>query len=140
MDHVVWDQGMSVGVEVLDEDHRRLFGMFNALLKTGVIERNKDDLSRLLADLDDYTKFHFAREEEFMERCAYPDLDQHRAAHRYFEDEVRKQREEFDAGDAVMLRIDLILLLKEWLVEHIQTVDKQYRPFMEGKVEAAAAG
>lgn len=132
MEFIAWDETMSVGVETLDLDHKRLLTMFNELLSSGVANRSKDDLSALLLSLEDYTQFHFSREEDEMAACGYPDLEAHREAHRYFVTEIARQREEFDGGDAVMLRIDLILLLKEWLLEHIQGTDKKYTPFMTG--------
>jgi len=135
MDHVAWDQKMSVGVEILDDDHKKLLDMFNGLLQSGVAAKDRDGLSGLLNGLRDYTNVHFAREEELMERQGYPDLDAHKAAHRYFVDEVQKLYQDYDESNAMMLRIDLILLLKEWLIEHIQSVDMRYKPFM-----AAAAG
>jgi len=132
MELVAWDDKMSVGVDVLDEDHRRLLDMFNSLLENGVAKRNREALSALLADLRDYTDVHFSREEAFMQRNGYPDLDSHRAAHRYFVDEVEKLRHDFDGGNETMLRIDLILLLKDWLIEHIQSTDMQYKPYVLG--------
>lgn len=139
MEFIAWDETMSVGVEVLDLDHMRLLGMFNELLSSGVANRSKDDLSALLLGLEDYTQFHFAREEDEMAACGYPDLDAHKEAHRHFVREIARQREEFDSGDAVMLRIDLILLLKEWLLEHIQGTDKKYTPFMTGAPAPSSA-
>ncbi|MFC5312962.1 bacteriohemerythrin [Azospirillum rugosum] len=130
MEHVAWDEKMSVGVAVLDDDHRKLIDMFNGLLKTGIAEKDRESLSGLLGGLNDYTKVHFAREEDLMERQGYPNLEQHRAAHRYFIDEVQKLCQDNDDSNEMMLRIDLILLLKEWLIEHIQNVDAQYTPFM----------
>ncbi|WP_448188304.1 bacteriohemerythrin [Azospirillum sp. sgz301742] len=130
MDHVVWDDSMSVGVGILDNDHKRLLDMFNGLLKTGVSTKSKDDLITLLEGLCDYTDVHFRREEALMERHAFPDMEAHKAAHRYFVDEVEKLRRELRGDQTMMLRIDLILLLKEWLIEHIQTTDKQYKPYM----------
>ena len=44
----------------------------------------------LLNGLLEYTSVHFAREEDLMDRQGYPDLDAHKAAQRYFVDEVRK--------------------------------------------------
>ncbi|WP_051340687.1 bacteriohemerythrin [Azospirillum halopraeferens] len=139
MDYVAWEQRMSVGVDVLDGDHKRLLAMFNGLLAGGVSARAKDDVSGLLGDLRDYTDVHFRREEEWMERAGYPDLESHRAAHRHFVAEVEKLRREFDDSHAVMLRIDLILLLKDWLIDHIQTVDMRYKPFLAGS-DVAASG
>lgn len=130
MEHVAWDEKMSVGVAVLDDDHKKLIDMFNALLKTGIAEKDRDSLSGLLGALSDYTKFHFAREEDLMENQGYPNLAQHKEAHRYFIDEVQKLCQDNDDSNEMMLRIDLILLLKEWLIEHIQNVDVQYKPFM----------
>jgi hemerythrin-like metal-binding domain len=130
MQHVSWDEKMSVGVEVLDDDHKKLLDIFNTLLKSGIAAKDPANLTDLLGGLVDYTKVHFAREEEIMERHAYPDLDAHKAAHRYFIDEIQKLSQDDDDSNEMMLRIDLILLLKEWLVEHIQSVDMQYKPFM----------
>lgn len=138
MDHVVWDESMSVGVGVLDNDHKRLLEMFNGLLRTGVSTKSKDDLIPLIEGLRDYTDVHFRREEAFMERHGFPDLEAHRAAHRYFVDEVEKLAGDLGGGQTMMLRIDLILLLKEWLIEHIQTTDKQYQPYMAGETATAA--
>ncbi|PWC52343.1 bacteriohemerythrin [Azospirillum sp. TSO22-1] len=139
MDHVVWDDSMSVGVGILDTDHKRLLEMFNGLLKTGVSTKSKDDLIPLIEGLRDYTNVHFRREEAFMERHGFPDLETHKAAHRYFVDEVEKLAGELNGDHTMMLRIDLILLLKEWLIEHIQTTDKQYQPYLASE-DAASAG
>lgn len=129
-DYVVWDQKMSVGVDVLDGDHRRLLDLFNALLRTGVSKKSKDDLSALLKDLQDYVDVHFTREEQYMDRYGFPDAAAHKAAHRYFIDELAKLQQDFEGSDVMMLRIDLILLLKEWFIEHIQSTDMQYKPYM----------
>lgn len=130
MQHVAWDKSMSVGVEILDDDHRKLLDMFNRLLKAGIAEKDRASLSGLLGGLQEYTTVHFKREEALMEQQGYPGLDAHRAAHRYFIDEVHKLTLDDDDSNEMMLRIDLILLLKEWFIEHIQSVDKQYSPFM----------
>lgn len=139
MDHVAWDSTMSVGVEILDDDHKKLIGMLTVLLENGVASKNRDDLTGLLNSLLEYTNVHFAREEDLMERQGYPDLDAHKAAHLYFIDEVQKLSREYDESNTMMLRIDLILLLKEWLIEHIQSVDMRYKPFMAEPTGAATA-
>ena len=130
MEFITWDASMSVGVETLDHDHMRLLGLFNELMSSGIANRSKEDLSSLLQELADYTNTHFSREERCMEECGYPDLAAHKEAHRYFVEEVDRQKTEFAESDAVMLRIDLILLLKEWLLDHIQGVDKKYTPYV----------
>jgi hemerythrin len=127
MDFVTWTGGMSVGVDVLDADHRRLLDIFNALLHSSVASANVQELAGLLDELEDYTHVHFGREEGMMAAAGYPDLDAHQKAHAYFIGQVAVLRSELREDLAAMLYIDLILLLKEWFIEHIQTVDKQYQ-------------
>ncbi|NYZ10999.1 hemerythrin family protein [Azospirillum sp. RWY-5-1] len=140
MNYVAWDSSMSVGMDVLDSDHKQLIGMFNGLLQKGIADRDRDDLRALLDELTDYTAGHFAREEEAMERGGFPDLESHLAAHRYFTDEIAKLKESFNSSHTVMLRIDLVLLLKDWFIEHIQTVDAQYRPYVHAPTDDMPAG
>ncbi|HYD32309.1 MAG TPA: bacteriohemerythrin [Azospirillaceae bacterium] len=124
-----WTPRMSVGVDILDTDHQRLFGMINSLVQSDA-RNTRDYLLTLLDELEDYTRVHFNREEEYMERCGYPSLEGHRIAHQSFVQQVRDLRREFEAGSEIMLRIDLILLLKDWLLDHIQATDQEYRPFV----------
>lgn len=140
MNYVAWDSSMSVGVDVLDSDHKRLIGLFNGLLQKGIADRDRDDLRALLDELTDYTAGHFDREEEAMVRGAFPDLESHRDAHRYFTEEITKLKESFTSSDTVMLRIDLVLLLKDWFIEHIQTVDARYRPYVHTPTGDRPAG
>jgi len=138
MTHVAWDESMSVGVAVLDEEHKRLLDLFNGLLESGITPANRDELSALLASLRDYVAVHFAREEALMERRRYPDLEGHIAAHRYFADEVEKLHRDYEGDNTTMLRMDLILLLKDWFVEHIQETDALYKPYVAGESAVAA--
>ncbi|MBP2228527.1 hemerythrin [Azospirillum agricola] len=139
MTHVAWDETMSVGVAVLDDEHKRLLDLFNGLLDSGITPANREELSALLVSLRDYVAVHFAREEALMERRHYPDLDAHIAAHRYFAGEVEKLHDDFGGDNTTMLRMDLILLLKDWFVEHIQETDALYRPYVAGEPAAATA-
>lgn len=130
MEQIAWDSSMTVGVEILDADHRKLLDLFNGLLETEVTQKARDDLETLLGRLLDYTDRHFAREEAMMEQRGYPDIVNHKAAHRFFVEEISKLRSDFESDNTMMLRIDLILLLKEWFIEHIQTTDKRYQPYI----------
>lgn len=130
MSQVVWDESMSVGVAVLDAEHKQLLDLFNGLLESGITPAAREELSALLGSLRDYVTVHFAREEALMERRRFPDLDAHLAAHRYFADEVEKLHRDFEGDNTTMLRLDLILLLKEWFVEHIQETDALYKPYV----------
>lgn len=84
-------------------------------------------------DLKDYTEAHFAREEKVMEACGYPGLANHRQVHRLLVKQLLEQRQQYEKGN---LYLDsLIDFLQNWLLDHIQTMDRAYVPYCEGKDE-----
>jgi len=127
---VEWQEVMSVGVEVLDRDHRSLFAMLNEAydaLQDGTVAT---PLAPLLDRLVLYTHDHFAREEALMADCGYPDLVAHRGEHDQLTARVRELRERL-AGDTVeSLSPELLVLFKTWLTSHIRISDLQYKPYL----------
>lgn len=69
---MTWTDKLGVGVRVLDDDHKKLIDLLNRLddgMKKG---QGKETLGKVLDGLVSYTKFHFAREEEFFAKTGYP--------------------------------------------------------------------
>lgn len=130
MSFVTWTEDLSVGVDALDEDHRELIGIFNEVLETKQNNTKREDLLGLLDRLVDYTRFHFSREEALMRKRNYPDLDAHKAQHDGFIHRIIDLKRQYEAGSALMLRIDLVITLNDWLIDHIRNTDMDYRPYM----------
>lgn len=132
MAFVTWDESLDVGVPQFNEDHRRLVGFINDLHGGIVSGIGISQMTYILDGLIDYTKNHFAREEELMAKHDYPDIKAHRREHY----ELMKQVAEFSArlreGKA-SFTLELMGFLKEWLVSHIKGTDMKYRGFFAGK-------
>lgn len=127
-----WSDKLSVGVKELDEQHKKLIGMINDLhdaMKTG---KAKDVTGNILAGLIDYVSTHFANEERLFRTHAYPDYMQHKAEHDRLTQKVIESKRQFDAG-TLMINIDLMNFLKDWLQNHILGTDKKYGPYLNSK-------
>jgi hemerythrin-like metal-binding protein len=117
-----WSEDFSTGYADIDRDHKMLIGMINQL----AIPENREDVTVLEFTLDElslYVSYHFSREEKLMESLEYTDLDNHRAVHKAFIDELEETNSSFklkrqDLGDRVLL------YLRDWLRDHILHVDK----------------
>ncbi len=120
-----WRDGYSVGNEAMDQQHRRLIALINELDE--VIQKGCDleQLSPVLDSVIDYTKTHFASEEAFMEKIGYPDLENHKEAHRVLVRQVMDLREEVQGCDPEVIA-RLFVFLQTWLVSHIVGVDNKY--------------
>lgn len=130
--YVEWKNEYSVGIDSIDQQHKRLINLINQL-STAVDYSTGEEFEReALAALVDYTKTHFGYEEKLMEENGYPDFENHRAQHKKMIAEVDVVLNEYeqDHDKAMSHAIDY---LKNWLIKHINGTDKQYSSFLIGK-------
>lgn len=124
-----WHDGMSVGVEELDNDHRTLIDLLNQL--TGADRRHdRINLESVLDELVDYTVFHFEREEALMAAAGFPDGDAHRLMHRLLTDQVMTIRRRLMTAPERGLGDHVMEFLSHWLADHIMKADMRYAPFL----------
>lgn len=127
---LTWTEKLSVGVGMLDEDHKRLVGMVNELFDAMQAGKGRDVLGRILDGLVQYTKIHFAHEESFFARTAYPAAAAHKQEHDALTQQVVEVQRKYAAGGDAALSLEVLQFLKNWLVKHIQGSDQKYRPHL----------
>ena len=124
-----WSELLSVDIDEIDEDHRRLLDIFNLLKRALTDGEPPDYLAAVLEELINCTAWHFSHEERLMLKYGYADIDQHKAAHR----ELIKSAREFQQ---VILQAngslsdDDVMFLERWLTEHILTDDKRLGAYL----------
>jgi hemerythrin len=129
MDLVKWTEEYSVGISEFDEQHKRLFALINdlyAAMKTG---KGKDALGEVLKGLSEYASYHFATEEKFFAKFGYPETDKHAFEHGAFIAQVKDLKTKFDKG-SILVSLETLEFLKNWIQNHINKVDKQYSGFL----------
>ena len=124
------------GVELIDTEHRRLFEIIhdtNDLIHAELLHDKYDEIMHLLAELKDYTEFHFRDEENLMERIHYPEISAQKRAHAAFVERLVEvdltDLDEMDDNQQEYL-IDLINFLSGWLINHILGSDKKIGEYM----------
>ena len=124
---VAWTKKMSVGVTVLDEDHQKLVSLLNELHEGIASGHGTETLGKILNALVEYTKVHFAREEEFFAQTGYPDAAAHHQKHEDLTSKVLEIQAHYNKGHFDALSLDALEFLKEWIYGHIQGSDKSYK-------------
>jgi hemerythrin len=125
-----WNEDMSVGIGVLDEDHRKVFEMINELQEAIKAGHKRDVLEAVLDRLMEYTLTHLAREEEMLAQAGYRGLIEHQAQHSRMIQRIKDMRSRFTEGSVAMLSLELRNFLQEWWILHIQGTDKKYGLFL----------
>ncbi len=132
MSLITWEEKYSVRIPRLDEHHKKLIGLINELHDAMKMGSSKAVLSKVIERMVDYTKFHFTAEESAMTKAGYSAYPGHKAEHDAFVNKALKYQEDFNSGK-LMLSLDVMKFLREWLVNHIQVVDKKYGPVLKEK-------
>lgn len=137
MPYLNWNESMSVGVTLIDRQHQELLRLTNELHDAMIQGRGRTVLREIVDGLIEYTHTHFTTEEGYFEACDYPDCAAHKQQHRDFVAKVTDFKQGFDEG-RLMLTLDVMSFLGDWLVEHIQGSDASYAPYLrtEGGVGA----
>ena len=123
-----WNDGYSVGVREMDEQHKRLLGYIAALGEL-LVTRDYELMHELLAKITDYGRRHFTAEERLLERHGYPVAAQ-RAAHESYlewmaETNVRAMTEVPVA--------EIHAYLHQWWTTHILGEDMGYKDFLNSR-------
>jgi len=127
-----WSDAYSVKIGVMDTQHKVLVELINELHQAMVTGRGKEHLGGILSNLIKYTKSHFSAEEGLMQSNQYPESTRHRAEHDRFSATVQEFQDKFQKNE-VVLTMDVMDFLKEWLSKHIMGVDKRYAPHLHAK-------
>jgi hemerythrin len=132
MPFIDWSDELSTKVRVFDDQHKKLIGLVNDLYANMSQGKGKEVMQKTLSGLVDYTKTHFASEEEMMTRHKYLGYLNHKSEH----DKLAKQASDLlaklQAGEPIM-SVPVMRFLKDWLEQHIMKIDKQYGPFMNAR-------
>jgi len=124
MAYIEWQPNYSVGVAMIDEQHRHFVGILNKLYE--IIQDSKtSELDSITKELAQYTKTHFDTEEGYFKKFKYEYADEHIAEHKKLITNVESFLEE--SGENRLIRsFELLEFLEKWLVGHLATMDKGY--------------
>src|SRR3989338_1239899 len=125
-----WTQEYSVKIAGIDDQHKKLIEIINEVHESLSTEGSKKEaINKVIGELYDYTKYHFSAEEELMRKFSYPQYINHKSAHDTFIMKVVQFQDEFRQGRILVLSVEVIRFVRDWLFKHILTVDKQYSSF-----------
>lgn len=122
---VKWSEKYSIKVEEMDKQHQRLFYLINQLHAASASGKGKEGISQAINGLVEYTKEHFSKEEDYMQKFKYDGLEEQKKQHAMFIQKVTDFQKDFNSGK-VGLSNDIIKFLVDWLINHISKTDRKY--------------
>lgn len=92
-------------------------------MKTG------ENIKHIFDQLSGYVKYHFSTEEKYFEQFSYEEKDGCTKSHRDFGIKINELRKEFEVSGVIPTE-KLVNTVENWLVWHINSMDKKYTKLM----------
>jgi hemerythrin len=129
---ITWDDTYSVGVKLIDDQHKELIRMTNDLSLGCRSGREAAEIyfMKTIQGAVRYVKTHFTTEEVIMERLRYPEFLVHKAEHEKFVSEVLQKVREFEEKKK-LVPLAFARYLQNWVLTHIAKSDKKYALFFD---------
>jgi hemerythrin len=129
---MMWNDGLKIGVPLIDSEHRELCDRIDRLLAACSAGKGRDEISKTVDFLHEYTIKHFGDEERLQQSSGYPKYSEHKAMHEYFVSkivELQNELREKGANVATISKTNYFLM--DWLLNHIQKVDTELAQYIK---------
>jgi hemerythrin len=124
MGKFVWTEQLCIGIDVIDQQHRRIVEYINQLDEARSSGHSREEIGWLMNELVDYTISHFGFEESLQEEAKYPFINAHKKVHELFAKRVAEYQARFNNGEDVSKELNSLLVT--WLFNHIKRDDADY--------------
>lgn len=123
MQLLTWGPSLHVGIPAIDDQHEYLVDLLNSLDAGYRAGYSRNILASVLTQLVEYTRFHFAFEEQLMHQYKIPGTAAHEEQHARLTDQVVRFKDDFDIGK-VDVSVPLLSFLRDWVADHILETDR----------------
>ena len=136
---LVWQEAYESGNAVIDDEHRTLFMLANALIDMSLNAASPDHISAAALDkLLAHIVRHFADEEEQLRLHGYGRLAAHKAAHESLVARALALREKADA-DSLGLGELVQFLANDVVARHLLLMDRDFFPLFSDGADSRAS-
>ena len=129
MKDLVWDHVLSIGIDEIDDDHRRLVDLFNILNHSVEDGDATEYIGAVLEELINCTVWHFSHEERLMLKYGYNGTEEHKMEHQELVNSARELQQKYIQAGKLDEKEDL-QFLEHWLTEHILVADNRLGSFL----------
>jgi hemerythrin len=130
---VVWDDRYSVGIPLIDDQHKELIRLTNELYKSCLAGEDaaRINFMETVKGTVDYVKYHFNVEEKLLHKVRYPELAEHKKEHETFVKHILSEVQSFQGGKKFVPNV-FVRYLKDWILSHIAVADRKYAAYILG--------
>lgn len=127
-----WSDRYAVGVELIDQQHQKLFRLIDQLARGIQAGNSEATLQAVFDELAEYTRTHFETESRLMQESGYPDGARHGALHRELEASLGELIAKARRGEP-WVSLETMNFLRQWLYHHIDDTDRHLADYLRSR-------
>jgi hemerythrin-like metal-binding protein len=116
----------------MDEQHAVLMDTLNDIHVALVRGQGRGQVSEGLNRLIEFTRMHFASEEQLLEKEGFPGAAEHRDAHQKLLAQIEDAAVRTQHNDDLHIKA-ILLFLREWYMSHIEGLDSKYGAWLNAR-------
>ncbi len=126
------DDKMSLGIKLIDEQHKELLNIINLLANSITNNSQKKDILTIVDKLIDYADYHFDVEKELFDKFNYEEKDHHINEHNSFAKKFSDLKVEiihdeyYTNKSPIDIAEEVFNFLIDWLLNHILYEDRKF--------------
>ena len=129
---MTWNDNLKIGVSLIDREHKELCDRIDRLLAACSQGKGSKEIAETVDFLQEYTVKHFGDEEKLQRASGYPKCQEHKAMHEYFVSKIADLKKDISENGANVANISKTnYFLMDWLLNHIQKVDKELAQYIK---------
>ena len=127
-----WDNRYELGIQMIDEHHKKLVELMNNTYNLILYSTKKDEMQTILTELLKFTHYHFDAEVQIMIESEYAGLKTHVSEHNIFKKQLDEMMQNYLSG-APHVDTDIVIFLWDWLQKHILKYDKKLAAYLSDR-------
>jgi len=133
MDLIPWEDGFSIDIAGIDEQHKKMLSIINKL-NSLFREKKTDSLEEIAAviqEMIEYAFYHFQTEEKYFELFSYEKSKEHIEIHNQYRAKIEDWYKRYSETRDGAVFFEISSYLHDWWTLHINHTDRDYAPFLK---------
>lgn len=126
-----WTKDLETGNIQIDNEHKQLVKAADELVSACLLGKGRQEIGNSIEFLSNYTKTHFAHEEELQVKYKFPEYSAHKSWHQGFIKDIENITAKLKAEGANIAVVAEVNLKVTQLITHIRTLDLKLAQFIQ---------
>ncbi len=132
---LVWEDKLKTGISLIDEQHQAIISAVNMFYMRAERKPDYYDTLDMLATLMQYASVHFQLEEAYMINEHFPDVQSHKATHKWMGFQLKRFSTMFNETVDDRIVDEMLSFIKDSFITHISEEDIRFADFLKTKSE-----